>query len=212
MGLLKFFRAIPTARLIVDHRGLIQQLSENKAKGLDDIEAGALLVTQRWKLSQTNEILSRATLLSTILGENLINFLGFSKRIGAENDIRNAFISDPFYNLHGYLYATSVPLTDIARKHMNKLWNKKYVNPADLSDSAFAAYYTTFVTPFAVDARIMLAELKKLGFCPKIDERDHIAEGIKNGHKFLETATNVDPEFSALLNEGVKHLTEMSKA
>lgn len=212
MGLLNFFKSMRTAKVFVEHDKLIQQLSENKAKGLDDIEAGALLVTQKWNLSQTNEILSRAVLLSTILGESLISFLMFSKRIGANNDTKNAFSSDPFYNLHGCFYATSVPLTDFARKHMRKLWNKKYVNPADLSDAAFAAYYATLVTPFAVDAWIMLAELRQLGFCPKIDIRDHITEGVENVQNFLETAKNADPEFRALLNEGIKHLTNMRQA
>lgn len=211
MGLFDFFNKVSIATVIAEKRELSRQLSENKAKGLDDIKAGALLAIQKWKLSQTEEIHSRAMLLSKILGESLIAFLMFSKRIGAEKDIKKAFLNDPFFNLHSCLYATSVPLTDFARKYMNRHWNNKQVDPADLSDSAFAAYYATLVTPFAIDAWIMLSELKQMGFCPEIDNRDHITEGIENSYKFLESASNVDPEFRALLVEGIKHLTQMRK-
>ena len=94
---------------------------------------------------------------------------------------------------------------------MNRIWNQERVDSADASDAAFAAYYATLITPFAVDAWLMLAELKQLGFCPDIDHRDHIADGIANTRRFLDTAKDADPDFCAMLNEGVQHLSKMKK-
>ncbi|MGA2544819.1 MAG: hypothetical protein ABSG78_24990 [Verrucomicrobiota bacterium] len=204
MGLLTFIHKVAA---LSQHGQLTEQLSQNRAKGLDNLEAGALLFTQKWNLPQTPDALARTVLLSQNLGEMVIGFLMFSKRIGIENATKKALLDDPFCNLHGCLYVTAVPLTDFARKCMNRIWNKERVDPADGSDAGFAAYYATLIAPFAVDAWIMLDELKKLGFCPKIDNRDHVKEGIKHVTRFLETAKNADPEFCSLLNEGIKHLS-----
>jgi hypothetical protein len=134
----------------------------------------------------------------------------FCKRIGVDKSIKNALSTDTFYHLHGCLYFTVLSLTDFARKHMNRLWKRKKVSIGDASDAAFAAFYATLIVPFAVDAWIMLAELKTLGFCPEIDKRDHVKEGLNSAHDFLQTARNVDPELSSLLKNGILHLSKMN--
>jgi hypothetical protein len=53
--------------------------------------------------------------------------------------------------------------------------------------------------------------IRQLGYCPEIDNRDHVKEGIEKARRFLETAKNADPEFCVLLNEGIKHLSKMEK-
>jgi hypothetical protein len=92
---------------------------------------------------------------------------------------------------------------------MNRIWNQQRVDPADACDAAFAAYYATLIAGFAVDAWLMLAELKKLGFGLEIDKRDHGREGVRGARTFLETAKNADPEFCRLLDEGIQHLGRM---
>src|SRR6266404_3084736 len=208
MGLLDFIHKVAT---LTQHDLLSKQLSQHKAKGLDDLEAGALLITQRWNFANTPDALARAALLSNNLGELVIGFLMFSKRIGVEKAAKNALVGDPFFTLHGCLYGTAVPLTDFARRCMNRIWNQQRVGPGDASDAAFAAYYASLIAPFAVDAWLMLAEFKQSGFCPKIDSRDHVQEGIKHARGFLETARNPDPEFCSLLNQGVSHLSKMER-
>ena len=217
MSLLNFFYNICHWRQvapIIENKMLTQQLSRNRSKGLDDPAAGALLLLQAWNLPQTNDTCARAEILSKNLGQRgmgVVALLMFSERIGVGKATKNAFIGDRFFNLHGCLYETAMPLKDFARKHMNRIWKKQRVDPADLSDSAFAAYYATLIAPFAVDAWIMLTDLKQLGFCPNIDNRDHVEEGIKGARRFLETAESVDPEFCALLNKGIELLSKMKR-
>src|SRR5947207_440097 len=138
MGLLNFIHKVAA---LTEHDSLSKQLSQNKAKGLDDLEARGVLIYQKWSLPQTPEALARAALLSKNLGELVIGLLMFSKRIGVAKATKHALLDDPFFNLHGCLYGTAVPLTDFARKHMNQIWNKERVDPADAADAAFAAYY-----------------------------------------------------------------------
>jgi len=209
MGLIKFIRDVLT---LTRYDALKRALAQNKATGFNDIEAGAGLLLHALNLPMTNDALVRAVRLSSALGDLVIGFIMFSKRIGTHKAIKNALLTDRFPELHQCLYFTSVPLSDFARKCMNRIWNHQRVSPADATEAAFAAFSATLVTPFAVDAWLMLAELKGLGFCPEIDTRDHLREGIRNAREFLETATNVDPEFRALLNEGIMHLSKMGKA
>ena len=49
------------------------------------------------------------------------------------------------------------------------------------------------------------------GFCPEIDNRDHVRDGLNCTRTFLETARNIEPEFQRLLTQGIKHLGEMGK-
>ncbi len=92
---------------------------------------------------------------------------------------------------------------------MNRIWNKRSIEPVDASDAGFACFYGSLIAPFAVDAWLMLMELKQLGFCPTIDERDHVKDGIKHASLFLVTAKNVDPDFRVLLEQGIYHLSKM---
>jgi hypothetical protein len=209
MGLFNFMHKVAA---LTEHGLLSKQLSQNKAKGLGDLEARALLITQRWSLPETPDALARAALLSKNLGELAIGFLMFSKRIGVGKATKNALVGDPFFTLHGCLYWAAVPLTDFARRYMNRIWNQQRIDPGDAFDAAFAAYYASLIAPFAVDAWLMLAELKQLGFCPEIDKRDHVKEGVVSARRFLETAKNADPEFRRLLNEGIAHLSRMEHA
>ena len=146
---------------------LTKQLSELKAKGLDDVQAGAALVLGAWQLPISEETLIRGALVSKVLGERLvIGLLMFSKKIGVHNAMKHALMTDRFFHLHGCLYFTAVPLTDFARKHMNRIWNLESVSKDDATDAAFAAYYATLIVPFAVDAWMMLAELKHARILP----------------------------------------------
>jgi hypothetical protein len=206
MGLFRFFSEVLTATV---YDALTQRFSELKGKGLDDVQAGALLIVGNWKLPVTEDTLARTAVLSYRLGDLVIGFLLFAKRIGAQKAVKHALTNDPFFHRHGCLYFTAVPLTDFARKHMNRIWNRQSTSGNDASDAAFAAYYATLAVPFAVDAWMMLAELKTLGFCPEIDQRDHVSEGIRRTREFLETASDVDPQFRSLLSDGIGHLKQM---
>jgi hypothetical protein len=206
MGLFNFIHKVTA---LSEHDSLSKQLSQNRAKGLDDLEARGLLIAQRWGLPQTPEALARTALLSSNLGELVIGLLMFSKRIGVAKATKHALLADPFFNLHGCLYGTAVPLTDFARKQMNRIWGQQTFDPADAFDAGFATYYATLIAPFAVDAWLMLAELKELRFCPEIDKRDHVKEGVLSARRFMGSAKNADPEFCRLLNEGIIHLSGM---
>jgi hypothetical protein len=177
--------------------------------GLDETEAGALLLTQRWKLAVTDDILIPAIFLSKNLGDSLIGCLGFSKRIGIEKKFKLAFLSDSFISRHECPYLTAAPFTAFARKPMTKHWAGRPAKPADLLDASFACYYASLISPIAIDAWLMLAELKQLGFCPDIDQREHATEGISAARDFLNRATNIDDEFRALLVKGMNHLSNM---
>jgi hypothetical protein len=206
MGL---FNALRRASALTAHQSLTQQFSAAKAQGFDDTQAGAVLIASAWQLPAAQETVARAVLLSGCLGDLVIGLLMFSRRIGVDKAMQKALTADPFWHTHGCLYFTAVPLTDFARKHMNRIWNRQNVSDSDASDAAFAAFYATLIVPFAVDAWIMLAELKQRGFCPDIDNRDHVSEGLNNTRAFLETATNIDPRFHAMLSQGIKHLSQM---
>jgi hypothetical protein len=197
---------------LTKHDLLTKQLAESKAKGLGDLEAGGLLIAQEWQLQHTYDALARAALLSKNLGGLVIGFLMFSKRVRIARATKDALLGDPFFGRHGCLYGTAVPSTDFARRQMKRIWSRQPVDPADASDAGFAAYYATLIAPFSVDAWMMLAELRGLGFCPKIDKRDHVQEGIECARRFLEANQSADPEFRALLSEGMDHLSKMGKA
>jgi hypothetical protein len=69
MGLVKFFRDTWTVAV---YRALTRQLSELKAKGLDNVQAGAALVTGTWQVPVTYETPARTWLLSRDLGDLVI--------------------------------------------------------------------------------------------------------------------------------------------
>jgi len=208
MGLLRFFGALKQAWALTVHDSMTQQLAEDKARGLDDVQAGAVLVLRMWQIPVTDDTLARATYLSGNLGNMVIGFLMFSKRIGLEKEIKNSLLTDSFPDRHGCLYFTSVPLTTFARKPMNRIWNRQNVSQGEATDAAFAAYYATLVAPVAMDAWLMLEELKELGFCPEIDNRNHAKEGLLNARGFLDNARNPDPEFCTLLRKGMQFLSK----
>jgi hypothetical protein len=208
MGL---FNLIRKAAALTEHDRLSEQLSQNKARGLDDLEARGVLIHQTWSLPKTPDAVARAALLSHNVGEFAIGLLMFSKRIGVSKAMKLALLDDQFFKRHGCLYGAAVPMTDFARKHMNLIWSRQRLDPADASDAGFAAYYATLVAPIAVDAWLMLAELRQLGFCPEIDRRDHAREGVASARKFLESARDAEPEFCRLLNEGITHLSRMAQ-
>jgi hypothetical protein len=203
-----FFREV-WALTVYD--SLTKQLAELKAKGLDDLQAGAVLIVGSWRLPTTDETLARAIYLSKGLGSLVIGFLMFSRRIGVEGEIKNAFMTDAFLDLHGCLFYTTGPLSQFAGKHMNRIWDGQNVSSSDATDAAFAAYYATLIVPFAVEAWMILAELKQRGFCPEIDTRDHVTEGIDFTRAFMENGRNIDPAFRAQLSQGITHLSEMRK-
>jgi hypothetical protein len=197
--------------LLTRHDLLTKQHTENKAKGLDDLEASALLIVQKWKLPQTPDIVSRAVGIATNLSDprTVIGLLMFSERIGVGRAMRHEFETDPFFERHGCLYTTAAPLTAFARKHMNRLWDGKRVDPAAINDTAFAAYYATLIVPFTMDAWLMLAELRQRGVSLEKDSRDHVTEGIAKAHEFLANFPDADPVFRDLLTKGAEHLRAM---
>lgn len=86
MGLKSFIDKVVT----LNRYDLLQkQPAENKAKGLDDVEAGALLILRRWKLPQTPEMLPRAVALAITLGESrwVIGLLMFAQRTGVHRAV-----------------------------------------------------------------------------------------------------------------------------
>jgi len=52
MGLFNFIHKVAA---LTEHDSLSKQLSQNKAKGFDDLQARGLLIAQRWSLPQTPE-------------------------------------------------------------------------------------------------------------------------------------------------------------
>jgi hypothetical protein len=66
MGLFRIFR---DAWSLSVHDSLSKQLTELKDKGMDDVQAGAVLIIANWQLPNTEEMLTRAMLLSKGLGE-----------------------------------------------------------------------------------------------------------------------------------------------
>ena len=101
MGLFNFIHKVAA---LTEHDSLSKQLSQNKARGLDDLEARGLLIAQRWSLPQTPEALARAALLSNNLGELVGGLLMFSKRIGVAKATKQELLADPFFHLHSCLY------------------------------------------------------------------------------------------------------------
>ncbi len=213
MSVLTFIHSAATlvqkGATLSEYERLTEQLSRIRAKGSDNVKAGAMLFIEEWSLPKTPDTLARATLLSQNLGELAIGFLMFSKKIGVAKATGKALLQDPFFNYHQCLYGTAGPVTDFARKYMNLIWNHKHVNPGGGSDAGFAAYYATLIAPFAVHAWMMLVELRQLGFCPDIDRRDHVKEGITKASIFLQTSINADPDFCTLLQIGIVHLSKM---
>jgi hypothetical protein len=190
---------------LAEHRRLTTELAENNAKALNPYEGGAMLVLNEWNLPETDDTLARAVLLSKNLGELLIGFIMFSKRIQIATAISRALLADPFVAMRS-LYVTSVPLTDFARDQLQRIWSGSQVDHANAIDSGFAAFYASLITPFAADAWLMLAELKRFGACPDIDKRDHVREGIAGVQSFLKSNRTVAPEMRQLLKEGIEHL------
>jgi len=215
MGLLRFIYNLchyREASALIDYELLSKQIAASMTKGLSATEAGARLLAQQWHFPVGDQTFPRAKLLATNLGELVVGFIMFSKRAGVWEAIGNSLKSDPFFEKHGCLYGTSVPLTDLGRKQMNRLWNQQHINPNDLSDAAFAAYYATLVAPIAIDAWIMLAEFRRLGVCPDMDSRDHANEGVQYAETFLERYADADPEFRELLLKGVQQLRGLNNS
>lgn len=94
---------------------------------------------------------------------------------------------------------------------MNRLWDRKCVDPAAVKDAAFAAYYATLIVPFAVDAWLMLAQLKRWGVKLEVDGREHATEGIVRAQEFLENVPTADLEFRDLLIKGIEQLRQVGK-
>jgi hypothetical protein len=210
MGLRNF---IDKVLALTRYDQLRKQLAENRAKGLDETECNALLVLQRWDLPTSPDMAARAVALAMGLGESerVIGLLIFSQRLGLRRAMRSAFAFDPFFSRHGCLYATAVPLTEFARKYMIRLWDQKPVTPGIVQDVAFAAYYATLIAPFALDAWLMLAQLRQWGTTLEIDGRNHAEEGMANGRAFLDSNPDADPEFLELLRAGIDQLAHAGK-
>ena len=52
MGLFQIFR---DAWALSTHDSMVKQIAEFKAKGLNDVQAGAALIVQQWQLAPTEE-------------------------------------------------------------------------------------------------------------------------------------------------------------
>jgi hypothetical protein len=207
-----FFKAISDIRMLAVSRSYKEQLAEGKAKGLTEAQSAAALIVSVWQLPASDDTFARALRVSNALGEQLvIGLLMFTKRIGVKKDLKQQLLTDPFHHLHGCLFHTAGPLSRFANKYINRIWKKQHVSPPDAVDAAFAAFYATMIVPIAVDAWMMLAEFKEMGFCPEIDTRDHLKEGIDGARRFLESAKSIDPQFRSMLTEGIRHMTDMQQ-
>jgi hypothetical protein len=209
MGLISFIRTTTT---LARYRRLQEQLTANRESGLNDIQASALLIIDGWRLPRTEPILDRTVALAMNLREptSVISVLMFTRRLGLSKAMRRCFTNDQFYERHGRFYETAIPMTDYARKHMNRLWNGQQVSHVLMLDTAFAAYYATLVCPFAVDAWLILLDLHQRGIDLEIDGRDHAAEGISNAEQFLRDVHDADPQFRDLLTAGIKQLRQVA--
>jgi hypothetical protein len=218
---MRLFESFRAARSLLEYERLNKQFAQIKGIPLMSHEAAcALLLVQEWKLTHAGDIPARASLLSRNLNANIhpdsretsaIALLMFAKRIGRWKAMGRALPVDPFFTSCGCLYGAVTPLTDFARRLVNRIWNGQRVNTADALDASFASYYATLIAPFAIDSWIMLAELRHYGICPEIDDRDHVSEGVKQAEQFLATAKNADPGFRELIAQGISQLARMAK-
>ena len=154
MGLLNFFRE---TKRVADLQLLRKQLLDSQARGLTYTEACASLIVHRWQIPRTLDSDLRTLRLSQNLGEAdlVIGFLIFSERIGVHKAVKDALLNDPFYHLYGGFYATALPLTDFASKHLWRPWNE---SSGDLlGDSVYAAFYASLAAPCAIEAWIIVA-------------------------------------------------------
>jgi hypothetical protein len=216
MGLLGFIR---TSFAATQYNLLNEELAEYKAKGADDCQAAMTLIVRKWELLKPNhlyhlwpdqeEIAARAHLLATNLGQMAVPFLLFCKKVGVEKAVKQMLVLDPFFKRYGSLYGPAVPLANLAREPTDRLWQHESIAPSEIIDPAFAAYYATLAAPCAIDAWIMLAQLKLMGYCPKIDTRDHVAEGRYYAERFIEKAQSTSPEFCADLKAGIEILNAL---
>src|SRR5712691_4009445 len=124
MSLVDFFRKV---RMLSAHDSLTRQLAESKAKGLDEIQARAVLLIKMWRMPVSHDTFARAMRLSKMLGELVIGLIMFSKRIGVAKATRDALAVDSFHDLHRSLYYTAVPLMNFARERINRIWNRQRV-------------------------------------------------------------------------------------
>jgi len=199
MGLRSF---LAKAAALSAYDRLQEQINKNMQRGLDATEASALLVLQEWRLPQTIETIPRSVAVAMGLGEPrwVIGMLIFTRRAGLSKRMGQSLLQDSFFSRHGVLYEAVVPFTDFARPILNVKRDEIKLDSDDVRDAAFAEYYASRMSPIAVDAWLMLAQLRNWGFNLECDQRDHCAEGVAACEEFLRVCPNADMEFCSVQN------------